>query len=210
METLNILSESPVGIIVLISAYLLGSIPFGFLIAKIFLGYDIRTVGSGNIGMTNMVRTGGKIPGIATFVLDVGKGCLAVFIAVYLVKLEQLPEILIILAAFLVVFGHTCSIFLKFKGGKGVATTVGVLLIFNVKMFLAFGLTWLLVFLLKRISSLSALVALIVLPIATFYFYHIDGKFYLSLLLSGYLIFLHHENIKRLLQGSENKLKSSK
>mgnify|MGYP000250592342 CR=1 FL=1 len=85
METLNILFESPLGIVIFISAYLLGSIPFGFLIAKIFLGYDIRTVGSGNIGMTNMVRTGGKIPGIATFVFDVGKGSLAVFIAIYFI-----------------------------------------------------------------------------------------------------------------------------
>jgi acyl phosphate:glycerol-3-phosphate acyltransferase len=210
MDTLNTLFESPIGIVILISAYLLGSIPFGFLIAKIFLGYDIRTVGSGNIGMTNMVRTGGKIPGIATFVFDVGKGSLAIFIAIYFVKSEQLPEIVIILAAFLAVFGHTCSIFLKFKGGKGVATTVGVLLIFDIKMFLAFGLTWLLVFIVKRISSLSALIALLVLPIATFYFYHFGGKFYLSLILSSYIILLHHENIKRLLQGSENKLKTSK
>ena len=205
METLNILFESPIGIIILIASYLLGSIPFGFLIAKIFLGYDIRTVGSGNIGMTNMVRTGGKIPGIATFILDVGKGCLAVLLA----KLAQLPEILIILIVFLAVFGHTTSIFLKFKGGKGVATTAGVLLVFNINMFLAFGLVWLLVFIIKRISSLSALMALIVLPFVTFYFYQLDGKFYLSLILSGYLIFLHHENIKRLLHGSENKLKSS-
>lgn len=205
MEIFNILFESPIGIIILIVSYLLGAIPFGFLIAKIFLGYDIRTVGSGNIGMTNMVRTGGKIPGIATFILDVGKGSFAVFLA----KLAQLPEPFILLTVFLAVFGHTTSIFLKFKGGKGVATTAGVLLVFNMNMFLAFGITWLVVFIVKRISSLSALMALIVLPVATFYFYQLDGKFYLSLVLSGYLIFLHHENIKRLLQGSENKLKSS-
>ena len=199
------LSNTPFGFAILLTAYLLGAIPFGFVIAKFFLGYDIRNVGSGNIGMTNMIRTGGKTPGIATFLLDFGKRALAVTIA----KLLHAPESIILTGGFLAVFGHTRSIFLKFTGGKGVAAYLGVLLAVDYRFFLVFALSWLGMFIIKKVSSLSALTALIILPVSGFFVRGISLSFYFYLLTSIYIIVLHHENIKRLLLGEEGKLKSS-
>lgn len=186
----------------LLLAYFLGSIPFGYLIARIFLGYDVRSQGSGNIGMTNVMRTGGKIPGLFTFLLDLGKGTLAVWITGFFT--DSTP--LILCSAFLVVFGHTSSIFLKFKGGKGISTNFGIWILLDWRIFLAIALTWVLLFLWKKISSLSALLSLIVLPIASFVFQGSGEVFILSCLLFIYLFFLHRSNIKRLLQSEESAL----
>jgi len=186
----------------LILSYFLGSIPFGYLIARFFLGYDVRSKGSGNIGMTNVMRTGGKIPGIFTFLLDFGKGSLAVGIVAF--SYESIS--LISCSAFLVIIGHTRSIFLKFKGGKGIATNFGVWLILDWRVFVCIALTWALLFLWKKISSLSALVSLIVLPIATIILHGTNEFFILSSLLFIYLMFLHRSNIKRLIRLEESSL----
>ncbi len=190
----------------MVLAYFLGAIPFGFVIAKFFLGYDIRTQGSGNIGMTNVMRTGGKLPGIITFLLDFGKGGLSVLAA----KLFfEAPPSLVMVVAFLVVFGHSKSLFLKFSGGKGVATNFGVWLILDWRVFLIIALSWLAVFIITRISSLSAIISLVLLPLATLFFYGLSGISVLAVLLFFYITFLHKNNIERLVKGEEKLLKSS-
>jgi glycerol-3-phosphate acyltransferase PlsY len=192
--------------LVMSSSYLLGAIPFGLIITRFFLGYDVRTKGSGNIGMTNVMRTGGKIPGIATFLLDFGKGGLAIIATKYFFSS---PDLLILISAFLVVFGHTKSIFLKFSGGKGVATNFGVWLVLDWRIFLVVTLSWLLTFKLTKISSLSAMISLVLLPLATFIFYGSIDVFVLTLLLSLYILILHKDNLRRLLKGEEKLLKVS-
>ncbi|OGH01229.1 MAG: acyl-phosphate glycerol 3-phosphate acyltransferase [Candidatus Lambdaproteobacteria bacterium RIFOXYD1_FULL_56_27] len=191
----------------LLAAYLLGSVPWGLVIAKVFLGFDPRTKGSGNIGMTNVMRTGGKKAGIATFLLDFGKGFLAVWLCS---GYFHAPEIFSILAGFLAVLGHTKSVFLKFTGGKGVATNFGVWAALDWRVFLALAALWVGVFLWKKISSLAALTALALMPLVVFLFESLDDRLYLASLLSIYLIILHKSNIARLLGGAEGKLKTTK
>ncbi|MDH5561225.1 MAG: glycerol-3-phosphate 1-O-acyltransferase PlsY [Deltaproteobacteria bacterium] len=186
-------------------SYFLGAIPFGYLITRIFLGFDIRQSGSGNIGMTNVIRAGGKIPGIATFLLDFFKGTLAVFLPTY----YNASEIAILLCALLAVFGHTKPVFLKFKGGKGVATNLGVWVLLDWRIFLAAAGSWVLIFLWKKISSLSALISLIILPIVAYFLYPREPMFALSLILTLYIIYLHHDNIRRLIKGDEKVLSTA-
>ncbi|OGG93323.1 MAG: acyl-phosphate glycerol 3-phosphate acyltransferase [Candidatus Lambdaproteobacteria bacterium RIFOXYD12_FULL_49_8] len=201
------LAHTPYWYVALVIAYLLGAIPFGLIIAKLFLGIDIRQVGSGNIGMTNVMRTAGKGPGIATFVLDLAKGSLAV----WLVKgAFDGPEFLELLTAFLAVFGHTKSIFMGFKGGKGVSTNFGVWLVLDWRVFLAMAAIWLGMFIIKRISSLSALSALTLLPGLVALIRGFEDQVFLAALLSVYLILLHRSNIYRLLAGDEGQLKAGK
>ena len=189
----------------LFTAYVLGAIPFGLIITKFFLGFDVRDHGSGNIGMTNVMRTAGKGPGIATFLLDFGKGALAVFlVSAYF---DQ-PPLVAALAGFFAVFGHTKSIFLGFTGGKGVATNFGVWALLDWRVFLASVLTWALVFGLKKVSSLSALCSLLILPAAAFQFHGSTPLTAAAVLIATYVILLHKENIARLISGEEGKLKA--
>lgn len=203
-------------ILLLIIAFILGSIPSGLIIGKYWLKLDIREHGSGNIGMTNVVRIGGKWPGIITFILDFFKGMVAVLLARYILDVDsdnwgiiQLNTIGIV-----AVCGHVFSIFLKFKGGKGISTTFGVLAALNIQIGLVAGLIWIGTFAVKRISSLSALTMLVSLP---FLFLIIPwllndpiyiSQFFLFFGLSAILIYRHRENISRLLAGSEGKLKA--
>lgn len=191
----------------LLAAYLLGAIPFGLLIARIFLGLDPRQHGSGNIGMTNVMRTGGKWPGLATFVLDFGKGAFAVWAVTALFKA---PEFLALPVGFLAVFGHTRSVFLKFSGGKGVATNFGVWAALDPLVFAAIAALWVGMFLWKRISSLAALSGLALLPGLVFLFNGLSDKIFLAALLSVYLIVLHRPNIVRLISGEEGRLSAKK
>ena len=201
LQTLNINQ----GYWFLIISYLIGSIPFGYVISKFFLGLDITKEGSGNIGMTNVIRSGGKVPGIFTFLLDFGKGSLCVFLPIYF---NSEPGIILV-SGFLAVFGHTRSIFLKFKGGKGVATNFGIWLVLDWRIFLITVGIWVLVFLLKKVSSLSAILSLISLPIVTYAFHGLDKIFILSIIITLFIIIKHHENIRRLIKGEENILKSA-
>ena len=205
-------------IVFFIFIFLLGSIPFGLLISRYWLKIDIRQKGSGNIGMTNVMRVGGKLPGIVTFVLDFGKGSLAVLLAqtVFSVS-ETTPEIhflFLSITGIVVVCGHVFSIFLKFKGGKGISTLFGVLVVLNLSIGFAAALVWVGIFLWKKISSLSAVSMLIVLPWLFLLVPWLANEtpvwtmFFLFLLLSSLLIFKHRGNIKRLLKGQEGQLSS--
>ena len=187
-----------ISLIILIS-YLLGSIPFGFLLTKIILKKDIREIGSGNIGATNVLRTGNKIIGYSTLILDILKAV----IPILLIKM-QYPEFIFIssLAVFL---GHVFPIWLKFNGGKGVATYVGILFCINYILGFFFIATWLVVFFISKYSSLSSLLASLIIPI---YYFFIDTENYYFFIIMFILIFYpHRENIKRLKNNTESKTK---
>ncbi len=204
-ELLTQLQSNPAAWAALGLAYLLGAVPFGLIITKVFLGYDVRTQGSGNIGMTNVMRTGGKLPGIATFLLDFSKGLLPVMLAEVAFGL---PSDLIAFSAVLAVLGHTRSLFLGFKGGKGVATNFGVWAWLDWRVFVLTALTWALVFVLKRISSLSALCALLLLAPLAYLFNGAGPVFAAALAMALYIITLHYQNILRLVRGEEGRLQS--
>lgn len=182
------------------AAYILGSIPFGLVISNLFGLGDVRKIGSGNIGATNVLRTGSKKAAFLTLVLDAGKGAVAVLLTRFLVGEELAP-----LAALFAMIGHLSPVFLKFKGGKGVATFLGSLLALSFPAGLAACATWLVVALVTRISSASALMAALLAPIYTFYFYHPHGAA-LVLLMSALVFYRHGDNIRRLLKGTEPKI----
>ena len=196
--------------------FLLGSIPFGLLISRYWLKIDIREQGSGNIGMTNVMRVGGKLPGIITFLLDFGKGSLAVLLAQKAFPIsEAVPEaqlLILTLAGIVVVCGHVFSVFLSFKGGKGISTLFGVLAVLYFSIALTVALVWVGILLWKKISSLSAICMLIVLPWLFLLFPWLQNEtpfwtvFFLFLLLSSLLIYKHRDNIKRLLNDQESQL----
>ena len=186
--------------IVAVYSYLLGSIPFGLLLAKIFLKKDIRTVGSGNIGATNVLRTGNKFLAIATLFLDLLKGYISVFITMF--YFESLTS----LSALICFIGHIFPIWLKFKGGKGVATYLGVILALSYKFFLIFGISWISISLLFRFASLSSMIsALIVFLYA--YFFEINDNILILFIFFVMILYTHKENIIRLKNSTENKIK---
>ena len=187
-------------IIVTIYSYLLGSIPFGLILTKLFLKKDIRDVGSGNIGTTNVLRTGKKSLAAATLLLDLLKGYLSVVITFYYF------EDLISYSALLCFVGHIFPIWLKFKGGKGVATYLGVILALSYKFFLIFAICWLALAFLLRFASLSSIVSTLIIFVYSYFF---ENNNY-SLILFVFFItilYTHRENIVRLKNSSENKIK---
>jgi len=182
------------------AAYILGSIPFGVAIAAIFGLGDIRQIGSGNIGATNVLRTGNKFAAFLTLVLDAGKGAVAVLIA-----RAVFGEGAAGFAGLFAVVGHLFPIFLRFKGGKGVATFLGTLLALSFPAGLAACATWLVAAALFRMSSLAAIIAVALAPAFTFYFYHMHGAVLIAVL-SVIVIAKHHANIRRLFKGEEPKI----
>ncbi len=184
---------------VLFYSYILGSIPFGLIFSKM-LGYgDIRKIGSGNIGATNALRTGSKLLALLTLLSDVFKGSLAVFLT-----LKFYPEYYY-LSSIIVYLGHIFPMWLNFKGGKGVATFIGIILVLNQVAFGIFIISWLLISKLFKISSLSALLSFVVLIIASLLFFTLEETiFYLFFFI--FSIFTHKENIARLMSGKEKKL----
>ena len=180
--------------------YLLGSIPFGFILTKIFLKKDIRDVGSGNIGATNVLRTGNKYIGYTTLFFDIIKAVIPVIYIKF-----NFPELLYIasLCAFL---GHVFPIWLKFKGGKGVATYVGILFAINIYFGFIFIVTWLLSFALSKFSSLSSLIASISIPVYLLILAQFDQIIFF-LIMFILIFFTHRENIKRLKNKEESKTK---
>lgn len=181
-------------------AYLLGSVPFGMVIARIMGLGNLRDIGSGNIGATNVLRTGNKVAAFLTLLFDAGKGGVAVLIAgcIWGGTAAQIAG----LFAFL---GHLYPIWLRFKGGKGVATFLGVILALNFWAGLAACLTWLATAVITRISSASALVAAVSAPIWLAVF-GLPSAIIMSILLSILVWQRHHENIKRLINGQEPKI----
>ena len=203
-------------IIVTIIAYLLGSISFSVIISKKMAGFDVREKGSGNAGSTNVLRTVGKKAAILTLICDCLKGIVAILIAVLASKIVKGTDagLLVQLAGVAVVIGHTFPIFFKFKGGKGVATSLGVLLIINWQIgliCLVFALT---LMALTRFVSLGSVSAAILFPILTIFIqenYIVPGNYIIfGVVLDAILVFNHRANVKRLLTGTENKLSFKK
>ncbi|MEQ9145185.1 MAG: glycerol-3-phosphate 1-O-acyltransferase PlsY [Parvibaculaceae bacterium] len=183
----------------LVVGYLLGSIPFGLFFTRIAGLGDIREIGSGNIGATNALRTGNRWVAAGTFLGDMGKGALAVLLA------RQFGPDTAIIAAFGALVGHLFPVWLKFKGGKGISTYIGILLALAWPVGVLFCATWLVVALLFRISSLSALVASLLSPV---YFAWVDQwqMVELSVVLVLLVFFAHRANIQRLLAGTEPRI----
>ena len=186
--------------IIILVSYLSGSIPFGFLLTKIFLKKDIRDIGSGNIGATNALRTGNKIVGYSTLFLDVIKAVIPVlFVKIYYIEYLYIASLSVFL-------GHVFPIWLKFKGGKGVATYVGILCCLNIYLGISFGIVWLITFLIFKYSSLSSLLGSFSIPIIS-YFVLKDEVFFFFVIMFVLIFYTHRENIKRLLNSSESKSK---
>jgi len=193
-------------IVFVIAAYLLGSISFAVVTSKAFGMADPRTYGSGNPGATNVLRSGKKAAAALTLLGDAAKGWLAVFVAIQF----ALPEAQVGLIALAVFLGHVFPVFLKFKGGKGVATALGVLLALSPWLGLGALLTWLLVALVFRLSSLAALVAATAAPMYAVLLSLPRAWVLASALMSLLLIWRHKSNIQNLLTGKESKIGKSK
>jgi len=183
-----------------ISSYLMGSIPFGFILTKIFLKKDIREIGSGNIGATNALRTGNKIIGYSTLILDVLK---AVAPVVYVKIFYQDFLYIASLCAFL---GHVFPIWLKFKGGKGVATYLGILFAINFYFGIVFIISWFITFFISKFSSLSSLVGAASIPIYLLILTQFNQVIFFTIMFV-LIFFTHRENIKRLKNKEETKIK---
>ncbi len=202
MNELGFIPVSPVAIIQIVAAYLLGSIAFGIVVSKLFKLPDPRTVGSGNPGATNVLRSGKKSAAALTLLGDAFKG----WFPVWLVMQPDGGVMWITSAVAIAVFlGHLYPVFHKFKGGKGVATALGVMLAISPSLALAALLTWLLIFLLTKISSLSAIVAAMMAPVYAWYL--LDDAYHnfemVVVFVSIMLVWRHRSNIQKLLNGTE-------
>jgi len=183
-----------------IGSYLMGSIPFGLILTKLFLNKDIRKIGSGNIGATNALRTGNKLIGYSTLILDIAKA----IIPVIYVKFNY-PD-LIYIASLCAFLGHVFPIWLKFKGGKGVATYVGILFSINIILGFIFVASWVLIFLLSKYSSLSSIIGSISVPIYILITGQINDAIFFAVMFI-LIFFTHRENVKRLKNKEESKTK---
>ena len=183
-----------------IISYLMGSIPFGLILTKIFLKKDIREIGSGNIGATNALRTGNKLIGYSTLILDVLKAV----IPVLYVK-TNFPDAVYISALFAFI-GHVFPVWLKFKGGKGVATYVGILFSLNIIFGLVFGICWLIIFFISKYSSLASLIGSLSIPVYILILEGLENVFFYVIMFI-LIFFTHKENIKRLKNKEETKTK---
>lgn len=201
-------------IIVAVVAYLLGSISFSVIISKKMAGFDVREKGSGNAGTTNVLRSVGKKAAVITLIFDVLKGVLAVLVAYIvgnIVKEGVDKALLIQIAGLLVIVGHTFPIFFGFKGGKGIATALGVLLITNWNIGLICLVFALVLMALTKMVSLGSISAAILFPVLILFMPHtaylVDGNYIIySILIAVLVVFNHRANVKRLLNGTENKL----
>ena len=189
-------------VIVFVLAYILGSIPFGILISKVFGLGNLRNLGSGNIGATNVLRTGNRFAALLTLILDGSKGLLGVILARFI------SEDAAITASVCVILGHIYPIWLKFVGGKGVATFIGALLALNLMVGILVCLVWLSVAFFYRYSSLAAIISSISAPIWISLFYGNDALV-VTLIMTILVLYRHKDNIRRLADGSESKIGKS-
>ena len=187
-------------IIICLISYLMGSIPFGFILTKIFLKKDIREIGSGNIGATNALRTGNKILGYSTLILDILKAITTVLFVKF-----NFPEFIYI-SSLCVFLGHVFPIWLKFHGGKGVATYVGILFVIDIYLGLLFTFVWFFIFIISKFSSLSSLIGSISIPIYFLFLSQFNDVLFFSIMFV-LIFFTHRENIKRLKNKEETKTK---
>ena len=178
----------------------MGSIPFGLILTKIFLKQDIREIGSGNIGATNVLRTGNKLLGYSTLVLDVLKAIIPLLI------IEYFFRNLLLISSLCIFLGHVFPVWLRFKGGKGVATLVGIIFCINYYLLIAFIAVWLIIFLFTKYSSLSSITATLSLPIISFFLIE-NNEYYFFIILFILIFYTHRENIKRLINNTESKTK---
>jgi glycerol-3-phosphate acyltransferase PlsY len=188
-------------VLLIIGSFLIGSVPVGLLVAK-EKGIDIRKMGSGNIGATNVMRTIGKREALITLTGDILKGVIPVLLALKIFP-DNIRVGLIGLAA---IAGHDFSVFLRFKGGKGVATSLGVLLVFSPVSALFTIAVWISVFFITKISSLSALFAFILLPVNIYLIDNSEGKFLIALIITVLIVIKHKDNIVRLMHGDESRI----
>ena len=186
--------------LVILVSYLFGSIPFGLLLTKIFLKKDIREIGSGNIGATNVLRAGNKILGYSTLALDILKAVLPIL------YIKFFMNDYLYISALSIFIGHVFPIWLKFKGGKGVASYLGILCCLDIFTALIFGVVWISIFILFKFSSLSSLLASLTIPIFHF-FYNSNSDYYFYFMMFILIFFTHRENIKRLRNNTESKSK---
>ena len=183
-----------------IICYLMGSIPFGFVLTKIFLKKDIRKIGSGNIGATNALRTGNKIIGYSTLILDILKAVAPV------IYVKIFYQDLLYIASLCIFLGHVFPVWLKFKGGKGVATYVGILFAINFYLGIVFTISWFVTFFVSKFSSLSSLVGALSVPVYLLILTQIDQVIFFTIMFV-LIFFTHRENIKRLKNKEETKTK---
>jgi len=183
-----------------IVCYLMGSIPFGLILTKIFLKKDIRKIGSGNIGATNALRTGNKIIGYSTLILDILKAVIPV------IYVKIFYQDLLYIASLCAFLGHVFPIWLKFKGGKGVATYVGILFAINFYLGIIFTISWCVTFFVSKFSSLSSLVGALSVPVYLLILTQIDQVIFFTIMFV-LIFFTHRENIKRLKNKEETKTK---
>ena len=183
-----------------IVCYLMGSIPFGFILTKIFLKKDIRKIGSGNIGATNALRTGNKIIGYSTLILDILKAVAPV------IYVKIFYQDLLYIASLCIFLGHVFPVWLKFKGGKGVATYVGILFAINFYLGIVFTISWFVTFFVSKFSSLSSLVGALSVPVYLLILTQIDQVIFFTIMFV-LIFFTHRENIKRLKNKEETKTK---
>ena len=206
-------------IIVAILAYAIGSVNFSVLISKKMAGFDVREKGSGNAGTTNVLRAVGLKAAIITLICDILKGIIAVLIAFWIGNITQTADkaLLIQIAGILVVVGHTFPIFFEFRGGKGIATALGVLLITNWKIGLICLVFAVVLIAITRMVSVGSMSAAVLFPVLTlfigdnFIVTQVGIKYFIySLILAAFVIFNHRENIKRIMNGTENKISFKK
>ena len=198
--------------IIAIVAYLIGSINFSIILSKKMAGFDVREKGSGNAGTTNMLRTVGKKAAAITLVCDILKGVVAILIAIAVGKIFKNSNgaLLVQIAGVAVILGHTFPIFFKFKGGKGVATSLGVLIMSNWQIGLICLVFALILIILTQMVSVGSIAAAILYPVLTIFIpqnYIIPGNYIIySIVLAVIIVFNHRENVKRLLSGTENRI----
>ena len=186
-------------LLVISLSYILGSIPSGIIFAKIFKLKDLRTIGSGNTGTTNVLRTGNYTAAALTLIMDFGKACLAIYLS------QIVNEKLILISSLAILIGHIFPLWLEFKGGKGFACYLGIIFMINLYLFIFISLIWLITFFAKKVSSLSALLSCLSgVLISIIYF---NSNIVLVVLLTILIFVTHLENIKRLINGTETKIK---
>ena len=186
--------------------YFFGSIPFAYILPKIFGLGDIRNIGSGNVGATNVLRAGNKLLAIIVLAFDIIKGFVPLFVLKNYYH-NELSEIIILFIGSAAILGHIFPIWLKFKGGKGVATYIGFLFAINYIFGIIFIITWLLIAFLKKYSSLASITSLVLLPLFVMLFSYEKQILYLLILINLIIISKHYSNIYRLINKSETKIK---
>jgi acyl phosphate:glycerol-3-phosphate acyltransferase len=190
----------------LAASYLVGAIPFGLVLSQVFAKKDIRKHGSKNIGATNVARVVGKKLGFATLILDGFKGAIMVLLAQNLFEYSSNLDIVLISVAASAILGHVFPIYLQFKGGKGVATTLATLLALNLNLGFLVCCVWITIFLISRISSIASLSAIFSAIVISYFLGLSDSQIVFSILLFLLVLFRHKENILRLIDGKEKKI----